>query len=455
MYTAQATTDSLFSSRRRRSGGFRLRRILAAALLGITLSMLAACSDSQPRALDREQLFSLGIGRAEDEIDLFRRESDPVIQRNAIAMRDGFVYISNAASNKVMELTSYGDLISLWYNPDDNPQPVLLQTNPSEGSVANRRAHQYPFTRVGDIAVTADKELYAVDLVTEERTIYDENLGVVLNRIVLTYDSSGELVDYIGQEGLGGTPFPYVERISVSSGGELSVVSKTADAWLVFWYGSRGNHLYTAEISLDRLPIPEDAVATNREAEELQEEAQEDPPDTPADTFETARQVIPILENVIPDVEQRRVYLKLNYYEESVDPQTGTASGISTRSSRIYWLNLESGRYEGYVDIPKNTDTRSDGTVFDREEVEYMYDFVGTARGGHLFLLSRESDEQTELLIMRTDGRVVRRRMLVIEDRLASYKAFSVSDTGILTGFLGFDERVDIVWWRSDRLIGE
>jgi hypothetical protein len=83
-----------------------------------------------------------------------------------------------------------------------------------------------------------------------------------------------------------------------------------------------------------------------------------------------------------------------------------------------------------------------------------MYDFVGTAVGGHLFLLSRESDENTELLIMNTEGRVVRRRMLTIEDSLTSYKDFYVSGTGILTAMLGFDDRVDIVWWRSDRLIG-
>ncbi|NBC29891.1 MAG: hypothetical protein GVY29_07855, partial [Spirochaetes bacterium] len=83
-----------------------------------------------------------------------------------------------------------------------------------------------------------------------------------------------------------------------------------------------------------------------------------------------------------------------------------------------------------------------------------LYNFVGTAKGGHLFLLSRESDENTELLIMNTEGRVVRRRMLTIEDQLTAYKEFYVSGTGILTAFLGFEDRVDIVWWRSDRFIG-
>ena len=249
------------------------------ALAAAVLVALSGCAGSQPRALDREKLFSLSIGRAEDEVDLYRRQSDPLVQQNHLAMQDGFFYVSNAASNKVMELTSYGDLISLWYNRDENPQPVLLQANPNENSVVNRRAHQYPFTRVGDIAITGQKELYAVDLVTEERAIYDQNLGVMLNRIVLRFNSSGELVDYVGQEGIGGTPFPYVERIAVSSGGELVVVSRTADVWLIFWYDRRGNHLYTAEISLDRLPVP---AETNGSSEEGDAEGAEDAGDAGA-----------------------------------------------------------------------------------------------------------------------------------------------------------------------------
>ncbi len=447
-------THSAIAAAHRTTAGLWLLPLL------LTVALLAGCADSQPRALDREHLFSLSIGRAEDEIDLYRRQSDPLVQQNHLSMQDGFFYVSNAASNKVMELTSYGDLISLWYNREENPQPVLLQSNPGEGAVVNRRAHQYPFTRVGDIAVTDRKELYAVDLVTEERTIYDENLGVLLNRIVLRFDSSGELVDYIGQEGIGGTPFPYVERIAVSRGGELVVVAKTADVWLVFWYDARGNHLYTVEISLDRLPVPRASDGPGADAgntapgNDDQDDASQDAGAAEGAGTDRAADVIPILESVHPDAQERRIYLKLNYYEESVDAETGTGYGISTRSSRIYWLNLESGRYEGFVDIPKNTDTVTEGTIFDRTEVEFMYDFVGTAVGGHLFLLSRETDENTELLIMNTEGRVVRRRMLTIEDNLTSYKDFYVSGTGILTAMLGFNDRVDIVWWRSDRLIG-
>ncbi len=387
------------------------------------LLLLSGCMPGQVRSLDRNELFSLDIGRGENEIDLFEVGGGPLNEKTRVYMRDGLVYISNGAANKVMELTSYGDLLTLWYNPDTNPRPVMLQSTPTPDTVTNKRAHAYAFTQVGEVAVTSDKTLIAEDLVSDERSIFDEELGVSLNRIVLRFAPSGELLDYLGQEGIGGTPFPYIEDIHVTLHDEIVVTTRTMDSWLVFWYNKGGDPLYNVEISLDRLPVPE------------------------------GLELIPQLETIIPDRETRRLYLKLDYYEESYDEDTGASYGINKTISRIYWLELDSGEYQGYVDIPRNTASVTGSNVFDRETVEYLYQFVGTAPGNHLYLLSREEDEQTQLLIMNTSGRVVKRRNLHIEDDRVVYKTVSVSPTGILTALLGFEERVDLMWWRSDRLL--
>jgi hypothetical protein len=323
-----------------------------------------------------------------------------------------------------MEFTSYGDLLTLWYNADTNPRPVMLQSTPTPETVTNKRAHAYAFTRVGEVAVTSDKMLVVEDLLSDERSIYDEDLGVTLNRIVLRFSPSGELLDYLGQEGIGGTPFPYIEDVHVTIHDEIVVTTRTMDSWLVFWYNKSGDPLYNVEISLDRLPVPE------------------------------GTEVIPQLETIVPDQEQRRLYLKLDYYEESYDPDTGTSYGITKTISRIYWLELESGQYQGFVDIPRNTESVAGSNVFDRETVEYLYRFVGTAPGNHLYLLSREENERTQLLIMNTSGRVVKRRSLHVEDESVVYKTFSVSPKGILTALIGFEDHVDLMWWRSDRLLG-
>ncbi len=385
--------------------------------------LLAGCMPGQVRSLDRNELFSLDIGRGEDEIDLFEVGGGSLDEKTRVYMRDGLVYISNGASNKVMELTSYGDLLTLWYNPDTNPRPVMLQSTPTPDTVTNKRAHDYSFDQVGEVAVTTDKTVVAEDIVSEERSIFDEELGVSLNHIVLRFAPSGELIDYLGQEGIGGTPFPYIEDLHVTIHDEIVVTTRTMDSWLVFWYNESGDPLYNVEISLDRLPVPEGI------------------------------ELIPQLETIIPDQERRRLYLKLDYYEESFDEDTDASYGINNSSSRIYWLDLESGEYRGYVEVPRNTVSVTGSSIFDRETVEHLYQFVGTAPGEHLYLLSREDNEQTQLLIMNTSGRVVRRRNLHLEDDRVVYKTFNVSPTGILTALLGFEDRVDLMWWRSDRLL--
>jgi hypothetical protein len=385
---------------------------------------LLGCTPGQVRSLDRTELFSLDIGRGENEIDLFEVGGGPLTEKTRIYMRDGLIYVSNGSANKVMEFTSFGDLLTLWYNPDTNPRPVMLQSTPTPETVTNKRAHSYAFTQVGEVAVTSEKMLVAEDLLSDERSIFDEELGVTLNRIVLRFSPSGELLDYLGQEGIGGTPFPYIEDVHVTIHDEIVVTTRTMDSWLVFWYNESGDPLYNVEVSLDRLPVPQGV------------------------------DVIPQLETIIPDQENRRLYLKLDYYEESYDADTGTSYGITKTTSRIYWLELASGRYEGYVDIPRNTASASGSNIFDRETVEYLYQFVGTAPGNHLFLLSREENEQTQLLIMNTSGRVVKRRNLHVEDEAVVYKTFTVSPNGILSALVGFEDHVDIMWWRSDRLLG-
>ena len=399
--------------------------LLLAALATAVGLLLASCNVGQVPALDREELFRLSIGRAEDQIDLFQLDASSGIHKNRLVMRDGIFFISNGSANKIMEFSSFGDLLSLHFDPDENPRPVLLQTTAVEGRITNRRAHPYHFSRVGEVAVTSDRTLLVEDMLGEERALFDGDLGVNLNRVILRFSSRGQLIDYLGQEGIGGTPFPYVEMLQVTANDEIVVVSRTLSSRLVFWFSPGGSLRYTVEIPLDRLPVPQD------------------------------RTVIPVLESIFPDMELPRLYLKLDYYEQAVDDETGSGIGIEKALSRVIWLDLSTGRYEGYVNLPVNAQTVGGHSVFERRRIEFMYQMVGTAPGQHLFFLSREDNDQTQLLIMRTDGRVVRRRNLSIEDSELITKSFHVSDTGVLSALLGFEDHARLVWWRSDRLIGE
>lgn len=396
------------------------------ALLGMAalpLLLTVSCRNSQVVNLQRETLFSVDIGKMEDQLDLFQVTGAPMSHLTTIYMRDGIFFISNPSSNKVMEFTSYGDLLALYYNPEQNPEPVTLQVEKTGSKVTNRAAYPYYFNQLGRIAVTRDKYLLAEDRLPEERGVYDKGLGVLLDRVVLRFNENGKLLDFLGQEGIGGTPFPFIDHIYVTHQNDIVVVCKTPSSWIVFWYSSAGVLRYNVTIPLNQLPAPK------------------------------GEKVLPTLETVIPDQDLNRVYLKVNFHHQSTDNSTGVRTGIHDMFSRIYWINLDTGRYaKEFVSVPENIQRVGGANIFGRQEVQYQYEFIGTAPGGHLFLLSQEDNNREQLLIMHTSGRVVRRRYIQVDDSRLVYKTFSISPEGILSGLLVWDDHAEAVWWRSDKL---
>ncbi len=398
---------------------------VTALLVSVGLIVIAGgCSRHEVLSLSREDLFRIELGKMEDQLDVFHGPGQPLRHETRLFMRDGRFFVGNASANKVMQFTSYGDLLTLLYNPDENPRPVQLQASQQPGTLINRRAYPYHFHQIGEIAVGNQKQVLVEDYLPPERATYDEERAASLNRQVLRFSPQGRLIDYLGQEGVGGSPFPHIESIHVNERDEIIVISHTLDTWIVYWFTPEGEPLYEIEVPNDRLPLV----------------SGED-------------NLIPILESIRPDREHHRLYLHLNYYRESVDEETEATYGIETYASRIYRLELESGRYEGYVDIPENIRRRPGHSVFDQREVQFLYELVGTAAGETFFLLSREGATRIQLMIMNSEGRVISRRLIEIPEPDLLMKSFHLTADGILSALLVGNEDARVVWWRSDRLI--
>jgi len=357
----------------------------------------------------------------EDQIDLFLLPQAPFKHKTSLFMRDGTFYIASGSSFKVMEFSSYGDLLSMYYNADENPKPVILQ-NPAEGAVTNRRAHPYSFRQVGEVAVSSSKVLYVEDRLPDERAVYDDKLGIVLNRIVLRFQG-GEYQGYLGQEGRGGTPFPYIQSLAVSNRDEVVVLCRAMTSWIVYWYSPTGDLLSTVHIPLDRLPAP------------------------------PGEKLFANLETIVPDPDERVLHLKLDYYQEGVDSSTGIKYGVEEITSRIYRLNVSTSRFEGFIDIPKNVRKVKGGGFFETREEDHLYELLGVVSGGNFYLRSREEGNTHQLLILQRDGKVLRRRAITVEDSQLLFSVFHLSSDGILSALLASDTGAKIVWWRGDSLI--
>jgi hypothetical protein len=381
-----------------------------------------SCEDSSRENLPREDLFAVGIGKMEDEIDLFQFQGAADLYKASLYMRDGLFYVGSGASFKVMEFTSYGDLLSMYYNPDENPEPVILQNAASGGTRSNRRAYPYAFQSVGEIAVSSGKTLYVEDSLPREREVEDGELGIKLNKIVLRFEN-GEYRGYLGQDGAGGIPFPFIQALYILDGDMVCVLCRTPAEWIVFWFSAQGERLASVRISPDSLPAldGEDFFAN--------------------------------LETIVPDYTHRVLYLKIDYYREGKDAATGIKYGIEDSVSRIYRFDAASSRYEGFVDVPQNRRRERGGNFFEMQDVRYAYEFIGVDAGGNFFLKSREEGDVHQLLILAQNGTALRRRDLTVEDSELIFSIFRVSPEGILCALLASSSGARLVWWRGDTLL--
>ena len=128
-------------------------------------SVISCTPQNQSASLEETEIFSLEYGNFEDELNVYDYTRIGNINLD-LAMYDGFFYISNAESKKVMELNSYGDLLTLYYNEEVTPRPSFAIDDATVEN-ATRKAIEYPFNKLSKIAVDGRKYLYAVDSLPE------------------------------------------------------------------------------------------------------------------------------------------------------------------------------------------------------------------------------------------------------------------------------------------------
>ena len=395
-------------------------------LMAVTAIFLSGCLRSPIEELSRQELFSLGIGKMDNQLDLFQVDGEIFNRKNRIYMRDGLFYLTNGNSAKIMEFSSYGDLIFLLYNMDRNPEPVSFNFAGTEGSAVTREAVSYPLENIGELVVDNEKRIYVEDVVSEERQVKDKVLGVILDKVILRFDRHLKFQDFIGQEGVGGTPFPYIHSIHITDMNELVVICRTPQAWLIFWYSGSGSLLYQVEIDQNHLPTPEKRKGG-----------------------------IPYIAQIYPDLNLPVLHLMLYYYQDRIDESTQLQSSDKNLSSRIYGLDLKTGKYTGYIHIPHGRFRKEQVRTRLVEVPTPSFELLGVDSGGHFFLLRREEANLFQLLILDADGKIAGRRYLVMEDSELFFKEVRLSSSGIIYALLCEEYSAKIVWWRSDRLLRE
>ena len=396
--------------------------LLLAVIFGLV--MYSCDENGAVMSLEEKTLFSLNYGNFEDELNLFSL-ANPGPIKTCIEMRDGFFYIANGESKKVMEFNSYGDLISIFYNDETNPVPSFATTEDAQQDMAGtRKAISYPLNSVGEIAVDSRKYLYVVDKLPVERQEQDTKNRTLLSQVVLRFDSGGNFMDYIGQQGPGGVPFPHVRDIYTTDENELVVVCQTNDGMMAYWFNDTGYLMYTVPFSVSQLPNP------------LQEQ--------------TEFEMFVSLEKIVPSYTEKKLFVKVDYYTTTMDTASNVQSGIDYTATLLFPLDVETGVYGQPLTIPPYEENVSDGLT--RLVYPLSYEFLGTTDSGWLFFMVADDGGYTVQMIQEDEQKVLVRH-LDVDHNENLYYDFVLSPTGIISALFVKEDKVTISWWRTDTLV--
>jgi hypothetical protein len=393
----------------------------ALAFLGAALIFTAACRNNAINSVEREDLFSLEIGPMEDQIALYKLDGSRGIRRTGFTMRDGLFYIADGNSGKIVRYNSYGNLLFMIYNDETNPPPLTLRTNISEEEQATRWAYSYPLEEPGWIAVDSRKHIFVEDRLPPQEYRFDSETKALLDGIILHFDQNGRFINYLGMEGIGGGPFPRIIGMSTSVRDELAVICRLPDGWDIYWYSSSGALLYIVKISSSIIP------ALNGWPEALS-----------------------VVDGIMAVPDARQLLVKVDYSRDTFDQSTNTRTGSEPISSVVWTLNVEDGSYSSSVEIPLYEIVESGRPA----DVKVFYSMLGAARNGKALFYFPVENGYT-LLFVDTHTREQRRGYVQFSNDELGYNDFFLSTEGILSAMLADNFNVKLVWWRTDRFMGE
>ena len=401
---------------------FGMKRLFyASVLLVFFAALFASCSNTKSTTLSENQLFSIKYGSFENEITLFNINKVGDIN-TSIAMRDGFFFIANGESKKIIETNSYGNVLNLFYNGETNPTPAFAdkKDNTAINVATTQNATEYPFNHIGPIAVDSRKYLYVTDTLPIERQQQDEEKSLHLAEIVLIFDESGGFVNYLGQNGRGGDPFPTVKALYTNAQNELIVVCYTNSGLDVFWFTENGDLQYTIHLSPENVPNPYE---------------EED-----GETFIT-------LDSVVPDYNEKRLHIKADYYRSSIDSASKVLAGVDYSATILHTFDIANLRYSSSLNISPYTQSSADGLA----KVEYNepYNFLGiTANGWFFFMIADEFGYTVQMV--QEDGQKILKRHFDLDRSKILYYTFNLSDMGIISALFAKKDEAIVNWWRTD-----
>jgi hypothetical protein len=207
-----------------------------------------------------EELFTLKIGFNENEVGILSK--DEVLSENSLNIyyRHGFYYISDSINNKIMKTTEKGEPVLVIYNSEFNPniKPTVTEKDVSsdhEALVYVKLYKEYPVFSPGLVVSDINKNIYFINKQPSNRIINAD--GTIYEQMIMKFDSHGEMMYDIGQNGVSSTPFGYIINMNIDEKNNLIVQENNETGILIYKFSENGNLVKKIQIDKNKIPVQE------------------------------------------------------------------------------------------------------------------------------------------------------------------------------------------------------
>lgn len=390
-------------------------------LIFIFLLSIGGCHKKNTQMIMPEKLFELPIGKTETDLAFFADNRIAPLDKVQIKMRDGLIYLLDPNVGKLMEFNSYGEILTLWYNPDKNPKPVLLKeendVNRAEQKEATKKAFSFRFNQPTAFAVNSQKQIYIADRLPDESTLDSAEFGQALNHVIICFGKTGKAEYILGQEGISGNPFPYITDLSIDKNDCLNISCYTKSGKVFFKYDNKGNLMHKAVINDQMIPsIQKETIS--RQAE------------------------------ILPTAHPDYILLRTDIYN---DRTNGNRSTQSRFLKTIVWVyDLKERSFQGYFNLPNSETKVADTDSWTESSYPVMLSVDGFDHRSNIFLSSIEQEDTERILILNQLSRNIETKRLFTGFEKSLMIKRSVTPEGITLGIVFFPEKAEIYWWRTD-----
>ncbi len=322
-------------------------------------------------------------------------------------------------------------MIGIIYDNERNPIPsfvdqsedIIASALDSAKEDSTKIAVSYPFNTLGAIAVDNNKNIYVTDFLPVNHYEEDSKTGSILRQVILRFDSDGTFVDFLAQDGLGGQPFPYIKSLHTTNNNDLIALCIDTNGYILYWFSQEGT-------LLTRFAITESML--------------------PEDVLDYALETYIAIEHVVPDFDDPIVYIKADYYGVKVDESTNVSSGIDFEKTLVYPLDIRTQEIGNPITIPAFEQTTTHG--YTTEVFAHPYSFLGVSQTGGLFFAIPDDSGLSILVTHENSQRILRRKIeLPLTDSV--FQNFSLSNNGIISAMVAYEDEVNVSWWRTDTML--